>query len=164
MATEAGKAGAAELWNQLLAFFENASIKYESIYAPNEEGDYLLRTRFRGDDLPMEFLIGIDANRQVLFLKSLELVKVSEDKLPTVAMAVCAMNDKIFDGSYALSLKRGTVMFTYTIPFAGSLIHESVLMQMMAICNQTVDAFNDKLFALVNGMVDLDGFLKMINY
>lgn len=163
MATEAGKIGAADLWNQLINFFDNNNLRYEVLDAPDANGDYMLRTKFRGDDLPMEFLIGIDSGRQVLFLKSMELVQVTEEQYPTMAMAVCAINTRIFDGSYALDMDHGIIMFTYTIPFAGSLIHDAVIHQMIAVCNSTVDAFNDKIFALAHGMVDYDGFLKMIN-
>ena len=99
MATELGKKNADALWAQVCSLLEKIGWKYTIEEVPEGLDDYLLTLKMTGEDLPMNFYVGIDASRQVLYLKSPEFTQFSAEQIPTAAIAICAVNDALFDGS-----------------------------------------------------------------
>lgn len=161
MASEKQIQEAKTIYTSLKDFFDGVNYRYQVI-AEEPERIYVFEYGVRGEDIPMDFRILIEVERGIIKFISPQPVRFSPDKRPDAAMAICAINDAIVDGSYSMNLEDGRVMYTQTTCFRGSLISPEVFRYMIGLSNSIVDAFNDKLLLLQNGIMDLDAFIKAI--
>ena len=153
--TDAKKlADALTAYKTLLQALDAIDWKYEK----NEEK---LRVDFsvKGDDLPMEFTMIVDADRQLVRLVSFLPFHFPADKRAEGAIATSQINYKLADGSFDYDIKDGEVSFRMTSSFRSSLISESLLRYMVQCAIYTVDEYNDKLFMISKGMLSLQDFL-----
>lgn len=160
MATEKQKKAAKTVFDTVIRHMDTVGLKYDVIDMPNDA--YMLKLGFKGDDLPIELFVIVDADKELIMVKSPEFTTFSSDNIPTAALAICAVNDAILDGSYALDIDTGSVMWTVTSCFRGSLVGEETIRYLIGVSAQTVDEYNEKLMMLNLGIIDLDGFRKLI--
>ena len=161
MASEKQVQEARAIFESLTRFFADVNYRYK-VVAEEPEKIYVLEYGVRGDDIPMDFRILIEVERGIMKFISPQPVRFSPEKRPDAAMAICAINDSIVDGSYSMNVADGTVMYMQTTCYRGSLISPEVFRYMIGLSNSIVDAFNDKLLMLQNGIMDLDAFIKAI--
>lgn len=160
MATEVQKKAAEKVFNTVVKHLDNMEFVYEQLEAPGD--DYMLRLEIKGEDLPIVIFIVVDADRGIIMVKSPEFATFPPDKLDIAAKAVCAINYVIADGSYALSLEDGSIMWTITSCFRGSLVGEETIAYLMGASLFTLDHYNDRLLMLKMGALDLDTFVGML--
>lgn len=160
MATLKQKKAAEAVYNTIIKYLDGADLKYEIKEAPGD--DYMISLNMKGDDLPVHMYIIVDADREIIMLKSLEFTTFGMDQIDLAAKAVCFLNDTIADGSYALNIEDGHIMWTATTCFRGSLIGEDTIRYLIGISVTTLDAFNDKLMMLKMGILDLESFCEKI--
>ncbi len=160
MANEKNLKAAEAVYNTILKHLDSNGLKYDTM--PGHGDDFMIKLGMRGDDFPMELFIIVDVERQLIMIKSPEFTTFSPDNIDVAAKAVCAINYAIADGSYALDVNSGNIMWTMTSSFAGSLISEDVIRYMIAITIITVDKFNDKFMMLNMGILDYESFLAQI--
>ena len=161
MATEKQIQEAKTIYQSLTGFFAEVNYRYK-VVAEEPDRIYVLEYGVRGEDIPMDFRILIEVERGIMKFISPQPVRFSPEKRAEAALAICAINDAIVDGSYSMDLKDGTVMYMQTTCYRGSLISSEVFRYMIGLSNSIVDAFNDKLLMLQNGIMDLDAFIKAI--
>ena len=155
------KAKAAEnVFNTIIKHLDGAGLKYKVM--DGRDGDYMINFTMKGKDLPMEFFLVVDVKRELIMIKSPDFTSFPAEKIGDAAKAVCAINYAIADGSYALDVKDGHLMWTMTSSYAGSLISEEVIHYMIAISIITVDKFNDMFMMLNMGILDIDTFIEKI--
>ena len=154
------KKQAEAVYNTIIRHLDGAGLKYKTM--PGQGDDMMINFTMKGKDLPMEFFIVVDVDREIIMIKSPDFTTFPAEKISDAAMAVCAINYAIADGSYALDVKDGNVMWTMTSSFAGSLISEEVIHYMIAISIITVDKFNDMFMMLNMGILDIDTFIEKI--
>ena len=123
------------------------------------EEDLVITFTVSGDDIPMEFVLIIDANRQLIRLSSKLPFTVSEDKRMELAIATCAVTDRLVDGSFDYDITKGTIYFRMTASFRDSQIGEGLFRYMVDCSASTVDDFNDKFLALSKGLISINDFL-----
>ena len=160
MATEKQKKAAAAVYRTIIKYLDGANLKYDIKEAPGD--DYMINLNMKGDDFPIHMYIIVDADRELIMLKSLEFTTFGMDQIDTAAKAVCFINDTIADGAYALDIESGRIMWTATTSFRGSLIGEEVIHYLIGISVTTLDEFNDKLMMLKMGILDLETFCQKI--
>lgn len=128
-------------------------------YEKNIE-DLVITFTSRGDDLPMQFVLKIDEDRQLIRLFSPLPFEVDEDKRMEMAIATCAATFGLPDGSFDYDITKGRISFRLTATFRNSKIGEE-LFDYLVICScAIVDQYNDKFFALSKGYMSLEDFLK----
>lgn len=160
MATEKQIKAAKAVYDTVIRHMDTVGLKYDEIDMPNDA--YMVKLGFKGNDLPMELFVIVDADKELIIVKSPEFTTFSAENISTAAMAICAINDSILDGSYALDIDTGSVMWTVTSCFRGSLVGEETIHYLIGVSAQTVDEYNDKLMMLNMGVLDLDGFRKLL--
>lgn len=160
MITEKQKKAAKTVYDTLIRYLDKESLKYEVIDMDNE--DYMVKLGIRGDDLPMEFFIVVNTERGIIMLKSPEFTTFSEDKIDVAAKAICAINYELADGSYAINLETGSVMWTITSCFRGSLIGEDVIEYLIGMSAAVVDNYNEKFMMLDLGILSFEEFKAKI--
>lgn len=122
--------------------------------------DLVVRFDVTGDDLPMQFVIAVDAERQLVRLLSPVPTKFGEDKRVEGAIATSQVNYKLADGSFDFSYEKGEVLFRMTSSFRDSLISKEMLSYMIRCACYTVDEYNDKFFMLAQGKMQIEDFFK----
>lgn len=152
----ADKVKQAELvYQTVCAALDARSWKYSK-----DEAKLLVHFGVSGDDLPMRFIIVVDADRQLIRLMSPLSFKMSEDKRMEGAVAACAATYGMADGGFDYDLTDGEIVFRMTASFRESVIGEGLIQYMISCSCAMVDEYNDKFLALSKGMLSISDFIK----
>ncbi len=146
---------AKKVYDKLCEVFDKKEIKYQK-----DEEKLIVHLRISGDDLPMYFIMLIDAERQLMRLTSPLPFNLPEDKRIEGAIAACAATYAIAEGCFDYDITDGSISFRMTAPFMESDIGEELFMYMVAYSSTIVDEYNDKFFAVSKGLLSIDDFLE----
>lgn len=127
-------------------------------FEKNEE-NLFVHFGVNGEDIPMQFILLIDIERQLIRLLSPLPFKMSESKRMEGAIAACAASFGMADGSFDYSLSDGTVTFRMTASFRESLIGEGLFQYMISCSCAMVDKYNDQFLALDKGFMSISDFV-----
>ncbi|MBQ8515797.1 MAG: YbjN domain-containing protein [Ruminococcus sp.] len=125
------------------------------------DDDLVIHATMRGDDLPIEFLVIVDADRQLVSFISPMPFEVNEDKRMDMAIAVTVANYGLADGSFDYNLADGSIRFRMTSSFRESILGAELFEYMVFVACKTVDVYNDKFLMLAKGMMDIEKFIEM---
>lgn len=124
-----------------------------------DEEKLLVHFGVSGDDIPMQFILIVDAERQLIRLMSPLPFKMSESKRMEGAIATCAASFGMVDGSFDYDLSDGTIVFRMTASFRESLIGEGLFQYLISCSCAMVDKYNDQFLALDKGIMSITDFI-----
>lgn len=124
-----------------------------------DEEKLLVHFGVSGDDIPMQFILIVDAERQLIRLMSPMPFKMSESKRMEGAIATCAASFGMADGSFDYDLSDGTIVFRMTASFRESLIGEGLFQYMISCSCAMVDKYNDQFLSLDKGIMSITDFI-----
>ncbi len=124
--------------------------------------DLTLECGAKGDDLPMELTVKVDAERCLIRLISLLPFSIPEDKRLDVVVAISALNNALVDGCFDLDLGDGALFFRMTNSYADSELGPEVFEYLLYSSCQVIDEYNDRFFMLSKGMLSLEKWISMI--
>lgn len=124
-----------------------------------EEEKFLVHFGVNGDDIPMNFIIVVDAERQLVRLLSPLPFKMSEGKLMEGAIAACAASYGMADGSFDYDLSDGEVVFRMTATYRESQLGEGLFQYLISCACAMVDKYNDQFLALDKGILSIADFI-----
>ena len=113
-----------------------------------------------GEDIPMEFVIHVDPEKELVRMLSQLPFTFSEAKRIEGAIATCQATFKLADGSFDYDFKTGRILFRMTSSFRGSLISKELLAYMVDCSCYTVDAYNDKFLMIDRGVLGIEDLFK----
>ena len=116
-----------------------------------------------GDDIPMQFILVVDAERQLIRVMSPLPFKMSEDKRIEGAVATCAASFGMVDGNFDYDLSNGAIVFRMTASFRESLIGEGLFQYLISCSCAMVDKYNDKFLAIDKGLMSISDFIAEDN-
>ena len=125
-----------------------------------EEDKFVIRTSAIGKDLSMKLFMKIDAERQVMYLKSPMPFDIPVSAREQVTKAVVLANYSMLNGSFEFDVTDGYLAFKMVVPYMESIISEKVCHYMITVSCSMTDKFNDKFKALVDGVMTLAEFNK----
>ena len=143
------------VYADLCAALEKRNWNYQK-----HEGDLVITFGVSGDDIPMEFVLAVDPELQLLRVFSRLPFTVPEDKRMDLAIATCVASNGIIDGSFDYDIAKGTIVFRLTASFRGSKIGDALFEYLIGCSSVAVDEFNDKFLALCKGLIDINDFIK----
>lgn len=146
---------AQNVFKTLCQMLDEKGLRYEK-----HADDLVVNFIMGGDDLPMQFVLNIDAERELIRLISPIPVTFEGDKRVEGAIATCQVNYRIADGSFDYDFGRGRILFRVTSSYIDSLISKDVFEYMIAVASFTVDEYNDKFFMLAKGQLPIEEFFK----
>ena len=123
------------------------------------EDDLVVTFAVSGEDIPMEFVLIVDAERQLLRVLSKLPFVVPEDKRMDLALATCYATNRFVDGSFDYDITTGTIFFRMTASFRESRIGEGLFAYLIDCSCYTIDKYNDKFLAISKGVLSIDDFL-----
>ena len=124
------------------------------------EEELLVHFRVTGEDLPIQFIIFADIERQLLRLLSALPFDMSEDKRIDGAIAACHANYGLTDGSFDYAISDGKVSFRMVQSFHDSEVSREIIEYMIDFTCFIIDKYNDKFFALNKGFMSIEKFLE----
>ncbi len=149
---------AKKVFEDLCAAIDARNWKYTK-----DEEKLLVHFGVSGQDIPMQFLIIVDIKAQYIRLLSPLPFDFPEDKRVEGAIAACAMNMPLAEGSFDFDLKSGKTWFRQAASFRDSAIGDALFQHMISYACAAVDLFNDRLEALATGKISLPEFLQEID-
>ena len=145
---------AKKVYATLCGALDERNWKYEKV-----DDELLVHFTVQGDDLPIQYLIFVDVDRQLLRLLSPLPFDMSEDKRIDGAIATCHATYGLMDGSFDYDLSNGRISYRMTSAFLDNEIPASVVHYMIDFAGVIVDKYNDKFFALNKGFLTIEKFL-----
>ena len=155
MADENNMALAKQVYETLCAAIEKRDWSFEK-----EEEALIVHFELNTEDFPMQLILIVDAERQLVRMFSPLPFKISEAKRAEGAIATCAVTFGLADGSFDYDIVDGTIAFRLTASFRDSVIGEGLLQYMISCTCAVVDKYNDKFFALEKGVLGIEDFIK----
>ncbi|MCR5207211.1 MAG: YbjN domain-containing protein [Eubacterium sp.] len=146
---------ALEVYNNLCFAIENRGWQYSK-----NEKDLSVTLEVTGDDLPMRFIITVDAPLQLVTLRSPFPFEIPENKRAEGAVAVRAISDAISNGSFDYNADNGKITYRLTVTFREGVAGEALLNDMINCACALVDMYNDKLLEFSKGYIELGEFLE----
>ena len=125
-----------------------------------DEDKLILHLGISGEDIPMEFIVHCDADRQLIRLMSFLPFKISDAKRVEGAIATCHANYLLADGSFDYNLGDGTIIFRMTSSFRESLVGDELFKYMIHVACITVDKYNDQFLMISKGNLSITDFIK----
>ena len=142
----------------LCKLLDKRGLKYQND-GKDKDGDWTVRFKGTGDDLPMEFVLFIDTDRQLIRMLSRMPFCFSEGKRIDGAIAVSHANYRMVDGDFDYNMDTGGIIFKLTSSILNSLISEELLSYMLELSISMVDEFNDKFLMIDKGQMTLQQFI-----
>jgi hypothetical protein len=125
------------------------------------EEDFVIKSGVRGDDLPIEFIIVVNPDTQIVRYMSKMPFNIGEEKRIDAAIAVCAANNGLVDGNFDYDVLTGEIVYRMTANFRESLLGGDVFEYMVIVSSKIVDKYNDRFLMLSKGMLSIEQFLAM---
>lgn len=116
----------------------------------------------KGDDIPMNLIVRVQAAKKLISLISPLPFEVPENKRAEMALAVSVINYALADGSFDYNFLNGRILFRLTSSFRDSLIGENLFMYMLAVSTATVDKYNDRLFMVCKRDMGVNEMIEFI--
>lgn len=113
-----------------------------------------------GEDVPMRFILYVDAARQLLRLTSPLPFKMNEDKRLDGAIATVAASYGLVDGSFDYDINDGMICFRMTVAYRDDQLSEELFNYMIACSGAMVEEYNDRFLALNKGFIQVTDFIK----
>ena len=145
---------AKSVYSDLCAALERREWRYQK-----HEDDLVVTFGVQGEDIPMDFLFVVDAERQLLRVFSKLPFTTPEDKRMEMAIATCVASNGVADGSFDYNIADGTVVFRMTASFRESKIGDGLFEYLIGCSCITVDRYNDKFLALCKGHITVNDFI-----
>ena len=121
-------------------------------YKKDEEA-LRIETGARGDDLPINLRVVVDAERMIVRLYSPFEFNIPAEKLSEAALCICIINDGLIDGCFDLDVTDGSICFRMATSFRESLISEEAFDYFLGFAVYVVDEYNDKLLMVGKGLL-----------
>lgn len=154
MADEMKLAAAKQVYDSLCAAIDNRKWKYNK-----DEEKLIVSFGVNGEDIPMQFVILVDADRQLVRVLSPLPFMMAEDKRMEGAIATCAATYGLADGSFDFDLNNGRIVFRMTASYRESQIGEGLFQYLISCSCAMVDEYNDKFLAISKGLISISDFI-----
>lgn len=123
------------------------------------DDDMVITFGVAGDDIPMNFILAVETERQLLRVISRLPFEVPEEKRMEMAIATCVASYGLADGNFDFDLERGIISFRLTASFRNSKIGEGLFDYLIRSSSFTVDLYNDKFLAIIKGFISISDFI-----
>ena len=121
-----------------------------------------LETGAEGDGLPIQLVLRVDPDRMLLMALGKIPFVVSEDKRIDMALAICAVNDFMVNGSFDLDVATGKLYFRLTNTLEGVQPSDELFYYMLFCACKTIDEYSNTFLMLDKGLLSLEQFLNSL--
>lgn len=152
---ELDMAQAKQTYENLCKMLDERDWRYERV-----DESLTIKSGVKGEDLPIEFIVRVNPRNQIVSFLSLLPFEIDESKRVDLALAVCAANYSLADGSFDYNLANGKILFRLTSSYRNSVLSADLFEYMIMVAATTVDEYNDKFFMISKGMLSVQKFME----
>lgn len=134
--------------------------KQEWQYDRHDE-DLVVTISMKSEDLPINMILRVAPDAQVVNVFSVLPVKVPDEKLVDMALAVCVANDGMINGCFDLDMNKKQIVWRLCTTYRGSLLGSEAYSYMVGVSAATVDKYNDRFLMLAKDMIDIKKFIEL---
>ena len=149
---------AKEVYANLCKMLDEDEWKYNK-----DEEKMVIYFTTRGEDIPMDFVLYIDPSPGLIRLLSRLPFEINKEKMIDAAIAVCAINYRLINGSFVIDITDGDLLFRMNQAYIDSEIGPELFKYMVFSSIFMVDEYNDKFLMLNKGNLSINDFLTEIN-
>jgi len=146
-----------EAYRKVCEYLDNRGWKYERI-----DERLSIQTGSVGEDLPMPLRISIYPSSQRMMMISVFPFDAAEDKRVEMAVAIAAINNTLITGAFDYNIKNGLIAFKISTSYIGCELNEELFQFLLEASMAIVDHYNDKLYAINEGKLDIQQFLAEV--
>lgn len=128
-----------------------------------KDEELVLISGIKGDDLPIEFIVEVKVEQEVVQFLSRLPFEISEDKRVDAAIAMCVANNGMICGCFDYDIGSGQIIFKLANSYKDSSLGADFFEHMILIAASTIDRYNDKFFMLSKGVITLEQFINQEN-
>ena len=112
------------------------------------------------EDLPIQFVMRVMEDRDVLQFHSVLPIKFPEDKRVEGAVVTQIANYGMINGSFDYDIRDGEVAFRMSTSFTETMLSSELIWKMLGVSCSTIDAYNDRFFMVAKNMMTVEQFIK----
>lgn len=147
---------AKKIYADLCSFLDSRELSYKK-----HDDDLTIAITLYGDDIPMQSVIIVREEQQLISLISPLPFKIPENKRIDAALAVCTANYGLLNGTFDYDLSDGEIRFRFVIPFREmDTLSEETYEYMFVVSMNTIDKYNDRFLMLAKGMMSVEQFIQ----
>jgi hypothetical protein len=145
------------VYKSLREMLEERNWHYE-----NDDENMAITCMAQGDDLPIEIIVQVDREHQIVSLFSKMPYAIPEDRRTALAIAVSQANNGLIDGSFDFDYLNGRIIFRLTSSYRESLIGKELFTYMLMCACYTIDEYNDKFLMIAKNKMTAENILDFI--
>lgn len=126
-----------------------------------EEDAPIIRFGVDGIGLPLQIIMAVDTERQLIRVSVPMPMHVPEDKRLDFAAAVCAANCGMCIGGFNFDITEGNLLFRLASSFRESEIGEGLFRYLIDYVTVVAGTYSERFFDLCADNITLDEFLAM---
>ena len=149
---------AKQVYDSLIHTLDTRDWKYDK-----HEDDLVITSGIKGEDLPIEFIMVVKPQNQVVQLLSRLPFQIPEEKRVDAALAICVANNGLVDGSFDYDLSTGNITFRLTCSYRETELSGDLFEYMIYVSAGTIDDYNDKFFMIAKDMMSVQQFIEKEN-
>ncbi len=147
---------AREIYNDLIDMLVEDNWKFDRF-----DDDMVIKSGLkRDDDLPIDFLIFVLPDRELIQFISVLPFKAKEDMRIELSLAVNAANYGFTNGSFDYDMRDGEIRFRMSQSYMGCQIGREFFEFMIYYSLAVVTRYSSKFFALNKGYMNLNDFIS----
>lgn len=144
------------IYADLIKMLDKRDWKYD-----RKDDELTINSGIVTDDFNIEFVVYVDAERELVRYLSRIPVVFPEDKRIEGAIATCVANNGMVNGSFDYSVSTGELYFKLVASYmSGSELSADLLENIILVSSAMVDRYNDRFFGLAKGMMTLEQFIN----
>ena len=154
---QAQKMQAQKMYQLLQKALDDRDWRYEK-----DDERLLVHFGVSGDDIPMKFIMAVDAERTVVRLMSLLPFEMDENKRVEGAIAACAVSNALAEGNFDYNLSKGELVYRQAMYYENCQISVDAVQYMISLSCAVVDRYNELFLALSKGYLSIGQFLEKL--
>ena len=149
---------AISVFNALCSYLKKNDLSFDA-----DEETLSVSLGFYTNDISVDFIINVDAQRQIFYVNSTLPFKMSKGNIKDGAVATSCVNESLLAGSFDFDVDTGSIRFRMVNCFKESLISEDVFDYALHVSLNTIDEFNDKFLLLEEGKLSVNDFFDLLH-
>ncbi|MBQ2746578.1 MAG: hypothetical protein IJF35_02560 [Clostridia bacterium] len=125
-----------------------------------QKGDFIVEFNAVSKDIPIRIGMGVQLDKEVLYMCSGIPIRIPEEKRVEMAVAVSSVNQTLSIGRFNYDIFRGQLFFEINNSYAGSTLGKELYKYLIDTSVETIDEYNDLFLKLARGLITLEEFLK----
>ncbi len=138
------------------------AVKKKGWTCGNDDNNLSIDYGVNGENLHMNFVVSIDADRKLVRLISKLPLKFDIKRIVAGAISICTANYYFDDGCFDINLNDGTVQYRLTTSYRDSNISAEVLIYFMDFAVWAIDKFYTSLQDVTDGKMDAAQFYEKV--